>query len=68
MIDEQSCINIDGEKCQISNPPDLTFIWNRAAQLVRENKISIYKMNEIWGALRILEKYGICKLADSTYN
>ena len=48
--------------------PDLTFIWNRAAQLANQKKISVYEMNEVWGALRTLEIQGFCKLAESTYD
>ena len=48
--------------------PDLTFIWNEAAQLANNKKISVYRMNEVWGALRTLEKQGFCQLAESTYD
>ena len=48
--------------------PDLTYIWNKAAELANKRKISIFRMNKVWGALRTLEKEGFCKLADSTYD
>ena len=48
----------------VSNCPDLTDVWNLAEKLARTEQITIREMNEIWGALRELEREGKCKLAD----
>ena len=42
--------------------PDLTDVWNEATFMENRGEISIYEMNEIWGYLRKLEKYGLIKL------
>ena len=48
----------------VSNCPDLTDVWNLAEKLSRTEQITIWEMNEIWGALSELEREGKCKLAD----
>lgn len=49
----------------VGNCPDLTDVWNMAVDLVHSEQITIFEMNNIWGALRLLEKQGNCKLAES---
>ena len=49
----------------VGNCPDLSDIWNMAVDLNCENKINIFEMNNIWGALELLEKQGHCYLAPS---
>lgn len=47
-----------------SNYPDLTDVWNLAEKLSRMERITIWEMNEIWGALSELKEEGKCKLDD----
>lgn len=37
-------------------------IWNDAAKKAENGNISIFDCNDIWGALRILEKHGYTSL------
>lgn len=48
----------------VSNCPNLTDVWNMAVELVNDGQITIFEMNNTWGALRLLEKQGNCTLND----
>jgi len=42
--------------------PNLTYLWNEASFKLERGEINLYEMNDCWGALRLLEKHGLCKI------
>jgi hypothetical protein len=48
----------------VSNCPNLTNIWNEAVFKQERNEHSLFVTNDCWGALRTLEKHGLCKIND----
>lgn len=67
----QYCIDAIDEALDlpiVSDCPDLTNIWNIASFKADKEEITVRRMNEIWGALRVLKRQGLCKLADSSYD
>ena len=55
-IQKQLALN-DVIKC-----PNLTGVWNETVVKQEKNEHNLFVTNECWGALRILEKNGLCKL------
>ena len=45
--------------------PDLTDLWNEAVFKSDREEITIFEMNECWGALKTLQKHGLCELGES---
>ena len=43
--------------------PDLTDLWNEAVYKQQRGEHNIFVTNDCWGALRTLEKHGLCKLS-----
>ena len=52
-------LNLSG----VGNCPDLTSVWNEAVKKQEKGKHNLYVTNECWGALRLLEKNGLCKIS-----
>ena len=46
----------------VSNCPNLTNLWNEAVFKQERNEHSVLVTNDCWGALRTLEKHGLCKI------
>jgi hypothetical protein len=55
-MDEQLILSGVG-KC-----PNLTSVWNEAVVKQENNEHNLFVTNECWGALRLLEKNGLCKI------
>lgn len=47
----------------VGNCPDLTNVWNEAVINQEKGKHNLFVTNECWGALRLLEKNGLCKIS-----
>lgn len=43
--------------------PDLTSVWNEAVNMKDRGEINLFESNDIWGALRLLEEYELCKIS-----
>ena len=56
--DRKKQLSIQG----VSNCPNLTNLWNEAVFKQERNEHSIFDTNDCWGALRTLEKHGLCKI------
>lgn len=48
----------------VSKCPNLTSVWNEAVIKQENNEHNFYVTNACWGALRLLEKHGLCKIND----
>lgn len=49
----------------IQNTIDLTYMWNNAVDDSNRRKITIDDTNDIWGALKVLQKHKYCVLANT---
>lgn len=43
--------------------PNLNSIWNEAVNMQDRGEINLFETNDIWLALRLLEKYKLCKIS-----
>lgn len=46
----------------VNNCPNLTNLWNEAVIKQENGDHNIFSTNDCWGALRTLEKHGLCKI------
>tara|TARA_R110000796_G_scaffold162503_1_gene279249 strand:- start:2467 stop:2745 length:279 start_codon:yes stop_codon:yes gene_type:complete len=45
-----------------SDCPNLTNLWNEAVIKQENGDHNVFSTNDCWGALRTLEKHGLCKI------
>tara|TARA_R110000737_G_scaffold321427_1_gene333373 strand:+ start:200 stop:499 length:300 start_codon:yes stop_codon:yes gene_type:complete len=47
----------------VGSCPDLTSVWNEAVTKQDKGEHNLFVTNDCWGALRLLEKHGLCKIS-----
>lgn len=58
----------DHIKQLIEPKSDITYLWNKAVELVYDNKINIFEMNYIWGALTTMVEEDYYMVAEEKQN
>ena len=59
VVSEVKKFNISG----VGSCPDLTSVWNEAVTKQDKGEHNLFVTNDCWGALRLLEKHGLCKIS-----